>query len=248
MILSPLKFRIYCPGHDPLDMHHLGRGVTRGEDRGFKLLGAPLGSWEYEEEVLGGRIASVQELLDKLQTHQDPHIEYTLLRSCFLFFKVAYSMRTVDVLQHEEFLVRFNQAVRGAVEGILGAPLTQSQWTQASFPIGKVGLGLWQAVQHGPAAYPSYYCVSQGLVGEMLRAGMAGETREDTRKVREDLEEGCRAEGGAEDMTRMETAMRSLNQQLGNSLTSEEVGNLSQCWISALIDTESSSRLFLVTP
>ena len=44
------------------------------------------------------------------------------------------------------------------------------------------------------------------------------------------------------------TATRSLNQQLGDPLTFEEVGNLSQCRIWALIDTESSSRLLLATP
>ena len=56
-------------------MDPLGRGVIRGEDRGFKLLGAPVGSWEYEEEVPESRLASVQELLDKLDTLQDPHME-----------------------------------------------------------------------------------------------------------------------------------------------------------------------------
>ena len=234
LILSRVKSRVHCQGHDQLDTDPLGRGVTRGEDRGFKLLGAPVGSWEFEKEVLEGRLAGVQQLLDKLHTLQDPHMEYTLLRSCFSFSKMAYSMRTVDVSQHEEFLVRFDQAVRGALEGILGAPLTPAQWTQASLPLAMGGLGLRQAEQHGPAAYLISYSTSQPLVREMLD----GRT--------EDIgEEG--STGRAEEARRTEAALRSLNQQLGDNLTYEGVSNLTQRWLSAQIDTESSHRLFQAT-
>ena len=71
MILSPDKSRVYCQGHDPLDADPLGRGVTRGEHRGFKLLGAPVGSWEFEKEVLEGRLG-VQQLLDRTHTWSTP--------------------------------------------------------------------------------------------------------------------------------------------------------------------------------
>ena len=122
-------------------------GVTRGEDRGFKLLGAPVGSWEFEKEVLEGWLARLQQLLYRLNTLQDPHMEYTLLRSCSSFSKIAYSMRTMEVSLHKEFLVSFDRAVRGALEGVLGAPLNSAQWTQTSLPIamGRGGLGLRQA-------------------------------------------------------------------------------------------------------
>ena len=62
---------------------------------GFQLLGAPVGSLEYEEE---SRLASVIQLLDMLQTLQEPHMEYTLLRSCLSFSKMVYAMQTVDML------------------------------------------------------------------------------------------------------------------------------------------------------
>ena len=112
-----------------------GLGVTRGEDRGFKLLGAPVGSQEYEREVLESKFVCVVQL-DRLNTLQDPHhMEYTLLQSCFSFSKMAYSMRTVDVLQHEEVLINFDKAVPRGLERMLGAPLSQAQWTQASLPV-----------------------------------------------------------------------------------------------------------------
>ena len=51
LILSKDKLRVYCRGHNPQDTDPLDRGVTRGEDKGFQLLGAPVGTQEYEREV-----------------------------------------------------------------------------------------------------------------------------------------------------------------------------------------------------
>ena len=100
--------------------HLAGRGVTRGENKGFKLLGAPVGSCEFEKEVLEGRLAGVQQLLDRLHTLQDSNMESTLLQSCFSFSKMSYPMKTVEVSQNGEFLVSFNQAVQALCRGCWG--------------------------------------------------------------------------------------------------------------------------------
>ena len=71
-----------------------------------------MGTKEYEREVLESRLAGMEQLLARLNTLQDPHNEYTLLLSCFSFLKMAYSMRMVDVSQHEEFLINFEKAMR----------------------------------------------------------------------------------------------------------------------------------------
>ena len=68
-----------------LDKDPLGWGVTRGDDMFFMLLGEPGGSWEYKDEVLEGRLASGQQLLERLHTLMDPHMVDTLLRSCFSY-------------------------------------------------------------------------------------------------------------------------------------------------------------------
>ena len=143
MILSKDKSQVYFQGHNPLDTDPLHQGVTRGEDRGFKLLGAPVGSLKFEKKVLQGRLAGVQQLLNKLHTLQDPCMEYTLLQSCFSFSKMAYSMRTVGVSQHKEFLTNFDKAVRGTLKQVLGAPLSPAQWSQASLPVHAWPWGKW---------------------------------------------------------------------------------------------------------
>ena len=68
--------------------------------RGFKLLGAPLGTEEFQANILEERLVSIRHLLDSLHLLYDPHMEYQLLKSCFSFPKVAFSLRTVDTSHH----------------------------------------------------------------------------------------------------------------------------------------------------
>ena len=120
--LSRGKSLVFCPHHDPEDQDPLGRGVVRGEGGGFKLLGAPLGDEGYEGEILEKRVIAIQELLDRLPLLEDPHMEYTLLRNCFAFPKFSFALRTTDTSKHQDLVIRFDSAVRAALEGILGSP------------------------------------------------------------------------------------------------------------------------------
>jgi hypothetical protein len=88
--------------------------VSRADDRGAKLLSTPLGDLDFQEEVLQSRLATVEKLLQDLHLLEDPHVEYALLRSCYSFPKLAYTLRTVDTSQHKAFLDRFDAAVRWA--------------------------------------------------------------------------------------------------------------------------------------
>ena len=66
LFLSRVKSLERCPGHDITDRDPLQRGITRAEDRGSKVLGAPIGDHDFEEEVLESRLKSVVSLLDLL--------------------------------------------------------------------------------------------------------------------------------------------------------------------------------------
>jgi hypothetical protein len=99
--LSRVKSLVYCPDHD---QDPLGRGVTRVEARGIKLLGAPVGEQEYEAKILEKRLISIQQLLDSLYLLDDPHMEYILLPSCFSLPKFDYNLRTVDTSGHHGVL------------------------------------------------------------------------------------------------------------------------------------------------
>jgi hypothetical protein len=218
LIPSGEKSLVLCLGHDSRDTDPLGRGVTRTEDRGTKLLGAPFGDHELEAEILEERLTSVKSLLEKLHLLEDPHMEYTLLRSCFSFPKFSYALRTVDCTKHGEILKNFDLAVKETLEATLGAPLPPAQWAQASLPTQHGGLGLRSAAAHGAAAY----LASVGAVASLVQ------------EIRK-LEELPAPE--------VKDLMTSLNNQLGDPLSHEEVALMTQRSLSALIDTHSSNTL-----
>ena len=124
----------------------------------------------------------------------------------------------MDTSRHQQFRQNFDWAVRGALEAILGTPLTSPQWQQASLPVASEGLSLRLADTHGAAAFISYGA-SQLLVQEM-------------RWKQQDF-----------NGTNVDSAMEELNSLLGDHLTQGEVTVMTQRKISALVDEESHSRL-----
>ena len=117
LYLNPGKSVVFCPGHDPLDLDPLGRGIQRAE-RGIKLLGAPIGDDGFVESILRKRLSSIQTLLGELRQLEDPHIELTLLRNCFALPKFSFALRTVDTCKHKGVLEDFDRSVKEALEAI----------------------------------------------------------------------------------------------------------------------------------
>ena len=154
-------------------------------------------------------------------------MEYTLLRDCFAFPNFAFALCTTDTSNHQDLLERFDRAVRAALEGILGSPLTDSQWLQASLPISKGGFGLRLARSHGSAAYLASLANSQSLVQE----------------IRQGLETGDLQTAPTLNQLPTAAALEDLNSLLGDPLSIEEVISSSQQMLSALVDAESSRLL-----
>ena len=48
----------------------------------------------------------------------DPHIEFTLLRSCFAFPKFAFALRSTDTVEHGDLRGMFDSIVRGGLSAI----------------------------------------------------------------------------------------------------------------------------------
>ena len=86
-------------GEDPLGRDLLGVGEDEG---GFKLLGAPVGSQEFERRVLHKRVWAIRQLFGAFPSLEDSHIEFTLLGSCFAFPKFAFSLHTTDTYANQE--------------------------------------------------------------------------------------------------------------------------------------------------
>ena len=104
--------------------------------------------------MLERRLAEVEQLLARLNTLQDPHMEFTLLPSFFFCGKMAYSMRTVDLSQQEEVLISFNQAMQGALERLIELLSARLNGHRHRFRWPR-RMELRQAEQQGPATFHS---------------------------------------------------------------------------------------------
>ena len=151
--LRPDKSKVWHPSDRSEDLHPLGPDITRVLGSGIKVLGSPIGDVSYSQGFVAAKVDQMEELLDNLHSLEDPHSEYALLRSCFSLPKFSYITRTIPSSSHLQTYKKFDKAVRHTLEGIIGSPLTDSQWTQASLPVSMGGLGLRCAEVHAPGAY-----------------------------------------------------------------------------------------------
>ena len=111
------------------------------------------------------KIAKITSLLPTLE---DPHAEFCLLRSCLSLPKILFTLRTVNTLNHPEFLANFDHLTREALIKTLGAPIPDMQWAQSKLPVGMGGLGLRSALDHAGPAFASSLLSSRPLVQQLL--------------------------------------------------------------------------------
>ena len=163
VVWSPLDGAI-DPQQDPL---HRGIPKVRASD-GIVVLGAPVGYSGFIKEKLECRVEKIREVVELLPLLKDPHTEYVLLRSCLSLPKIMFMLRAVNTTEHQEPLCHFDSIIRGALSKILGSPLTDVQWSQASLPVAMGGLGLRAAVDHAPVAHATSLLAAQPLLDGLL--------------------------------------------------------------------------------
>ena len=71
-----------------------------------------MGDLALEREILNKRVEGIRELVTALPTLDDPHIEFSLLRSCF-----AFALRSTDTMAHREVREEFDTLVRAGTAG-----------------------------------------------------------------------------------------------------------------------------------
>ena len=160
----------------------------------------------------------VGEVVERLPLLKDPHIEFVLLRSCLSLPKIMFMLRSVNTLDHQEPLLLFDSIIRGALSAILGSPLTDDQWCQASLPVAMGGLGLRCAVDHAPVAHAVSLIAAQPLLD-----GLLGED--------------------VEDFTLPQPLLDTISAQTGEDTTVETLTGLSQKKASLKVDLLNKSLL-----
>ena len=165
---APPKSTIWSPGHVGGAEDPLNRGLERVKEEGVILLGAPMGSPAFVAEKVKLKVAKVEEITSLLPLLEDPHTEFSLLRSCLSLPKISFLLRTVDTSVHTDLLQSFDRVTREGLTRILGSPLDERAWCQAKLPVALGGLGLRGAEDHAPAAYAASYLSSQLLMQSLL--------------------------------------------------------------------------------
>jgi hypothetical protein len=112
-------------------------------------------------------VDKIQSLLHRLSDLDDSHAEFVLLRFCLSLPKIAYSLRTCPTQLIENVLRRFDDLQREALSVIVGHPLHDASWSQASLPINMGGMGIRSAVCHAPAAYIASRSSTKTLVSKI---------------------------------------------------------------------------------
>ena len=80
-------------------------------------------------------------------------------------------MRAVDPRKHQGTLDKFDTSVRKSLERLLGVPLLDKQWMQATLPVSMGGMGLRSAEKHAPCAYTASLSASADIRSEERRVG-----------------------------------------------------------------------------
>ena len=86
-----------------------------------------------------------------------------------------FMLRAVNTLDFQDQLIEFDSIIRGALSHLLGSPLTDAQWAQASLPAAMGGVGLRSAVDHAQVAHAVSLLAAQPLLN-----GLLGEDSEET--------------------------------------------------------------------
>ena len=162
------KSTVWCPGVPATDDDPLDRNIFRTKEPGIILLGSPIGSTQFIQQAVSKRTEKIREITDLLPLLEDAHTEFVLLRSCLSLPKIMYTLRTVDPTPHQAEWMGFDSITREALTRILGAPLDDIQWLQATLPVSMGGLGLRTAEDHGPGAYASSFLSSQPIRKKIL--------------------------------------------------------------------------------
>jgi len=87
-----------------------------------------------------------------LGTFPESHVQYTLLRQCLSACKVNDLLRACPIDEAQEECQEMSWQMRKTMGTIVGAPLSEAQWEQATLAIRCGGLGISDPVAQRPAA------------------------------------------------------------------------------------------------
>ena len=165
--LNVQKNEIWWPSRSEDDP--FPKNVIRVENRGVKLLGAPIGTAEYTTEFVRKKLRVLEEVCAALEEVNDAQIEFGLFRGCLAYNKINHLLRTCPPAVLAEAIREFDDHFQEILEKILRVPLLpEDAWEHASLPTRFAGLGITQTRTVAGAAYMGSCALTYKLVAAML--------------------------------------------------------------------------------
>ena len=131
------------------------------------MLGVPLGSDSFVASFVDQKlIGRLQATVNKLVDFEDTQAATYLLRVSFSIVRAVHFMRTTPIEQWQQQAAQFDGMIRKAIESILGYPMNDKIFAQASLTPRLGGLGLRKVEDHADLAFHASWFESQRTAKE----------------------------------------------------------------------------------
>ena len=134
----------------------------------IQMLGVPLGSFEFVDEFVKKKLlGKLDTTMLKLVEFEDSQAALFLLRMSYSIIRAVHFMRTTPLTLWRDQAVVFDAKVRDTAESIIGRPMSDRVYVQASLTPTLGGLGLRKTVEHADGAFAASWHESRGTAGEV---------------------------------------------------------------------------------
>ena len=141
---------------------------------GIEILKLPLGSDSFIQGCLRKRVKQMTDILEQLETLEDSHIEFTILRACLGAAKLTYSLRGLAPSQAVNTVMQeADELIRRTLERILGDSVDEQAWAQAGLAPSCAGLGLTHSADISIPAFVGSVIDTGALTLRMLQTQSA---------------------------------------------------------------------------
>ena len=121
------------------------------------------GDESFFQKLVNQSITKVLYLWSLIVDLEDPQVELHLLGSCLGVCKINHLLRTVPSNLISDQLTLFDCNLHLSLSEIIGSPISNTSWKQASLPFRLGGLGLRQACSTAAAAFTASVNLSKSV-------------------------------------------------------------------------------------
>ena len=133
----------------------------------IQMLGVPLGSGAFVSSFVEKKlIGKLQETVNRLVEFEDSQAASYLLRVSFGIVRAVHFMRTTPLDLWKDESLKFDRMIRRAIEQILGFPMSDVTYAQATLTPRLGGLGLRRSAEHADLSYHASWHESQRTAKE----------------------------------------------------------------------------------